>query len=152
MERRIYYDEIEGVNAEWFEATGTLVLDISPTKKTTPQKRSQGRSGRQQRTVADIAMVVNPADGLGSSPEQESYEDIIREVEQRLAGKDFPYESPPAFDVEGLASDAEVEPTVLPLTLRLFSAVPVSLHSAGGGADHRPLDIAVKLYVSSYAT
>ena len=152
MERRIYYDEIEGVNAEWFEATGTLVLDISPTKKTTPQKRSQGRSGRQQRTVADIAMVVNPADGLGSSPEQESYEDIIREVEQRLAGKDFPYESPPAFDVEGLASDAEVEPTVLPLTLRLFSSVPVSLHSIGGGTDHRPLDIGVKLYVSSYAT
>ncbi|KAG0589125.1 hypothetical protein KC19_2G292800 [Ceratodon purpureus] len=152
MERRIYYDEIEGVNAEWFEATGTLVLDISPTKKTTPHKRSQGRSGRQQRTVADIAMVVNPADGLGSSPEQESYEDIIREVEQRLAGKDFPYESPPAFDVEGLASDAEVEPTVLPLTLRLFSAVPVSLHSIGGGADHRPLDIGVKLYVSSYTT
>lgn len=151
MERRIYYDEIEGVNAEWFEATGTLVLDISPTKKSTPQKRSQGRSGRQ-RTVSDIAMVVNPADGHGSSPEKESYEDVIREVEQRLAGKDFPYESPPAFDVEGLASDAEVEPTVFPLTLRLFSAVPVSLHSIGGGADHRPLDVAVKVYVSSYAT
>lgn len=151
MERRIYYEEIEGVNAEWFEATGTLVLDISPTKKT-PRKGSQGKFGRQQRTVADIATVVNPADGLGSSLEQGSYEQIIREVEQTLAGKDFPYESPPAFDVEGLASDAEVEPTVLPLTLRLFSAVPVSLHSIGGGADHRPLDIAVKLYVSSYAT
>jgi DIS3-like exonuclease 2 len=150
MERRIYYEEIEGVNAEWFEATGTLVLDISSAKKSMPPRRPQGRSGRQPRTVADIAMVVNPADSLGSSPEQDSYDDIIREVEDRLAGKDFPYDSSTTYDIEELSNDAEVEPTVLPLTLRLFSAVPVSLHATGG--DHRPLDIAVKLYVSSYAT
>ena len=33
MERLIYHEEIEGVNVEWFEATGTLVLDISSAKK-----------------------------------------------------------------------------------------------------------------------
>lgn len=151
MERRIYYEEIEGVNAEWFEATGTLVLDISSTKKSMPQRRPyQGRSQRQQRTVDDIAMVVNPADNAGSSPEQDSYDDIIREVEERLAGKVFADDSPTTFDIDELTTDAVVEPTVLPLTLRLFSAVPVSLHATGG--DNRPLDIGVKLYVSSYAT
>jgi hypothetical protein len=38
MERRIYYEDIEGVTAEWFEATGTLVLDISSSKNI-PQRR-----------------------------------------------------------------------------------------------------------------
>ena len=43
MERRIYYEKIEGVNAEWFEAIGTLVLGISSAKKTMPPRRPQGR-------------------------------------------------------------------------------------------------------------
>jgi DIS3-like exonuclease 2 len=151
MERRIYYEEIEGVNAEWFAATGTLVLDISPP--TVPKKWSNdSKPGRQQRTVADIATVVNPTDSIGSSPEEESYEDIIREVEERLAGKIYTDDiSANVFLGENhLSSEVKVEPAVLPLTLRLFSMVPVSLHAAGGG--NQPLEITVKLYISSYAT
>jgi DIS3-like exonuclease 2 len=151
MERRIYYEEIEGVNAEWFAATGTLVLDISPP--TVPKNWSNdSKPGRPQRTVADIATVVNPTDSIGSSPEEESYEDIIREVEERLAGKIYTDDISANFSLgeNDLSSEVKVEPAVLPLTLRLFSMVPVSLHAAGGG--NQPLEITVKLYISSYVT
>ncbi|CAM6015246.1 unnamed protein product [Sphagnum balticum] len=151
MERRIYYEDIEGVTAEWFEATGTLVLDISSSKNIPQRRANQSRNGRPQRTVADIATLVNPTDSSSSSPEQESYEDIIREVEERLAGRVF---TDGAAEIPGctdhLASDAVVEPTVFPLTLRQFSSVPVSLHAIGG--DNRALDFAARLYVSSYTS
>jgi DIS3-like exonuclease 2 len=151
MERRIYYEDIEGVTAEWFEATGTLVLDISSSKNTSQRRANQSRNGKPQRTVADIAMLVNPTDSSSSSPEQESFEDIIREVQERLAGKVFTDDAPEiSGGADQLASNADIEPTVFPLTLRSLSSVPVSLHAIGG--DNRPLDVAARLYVSSYAT
>jgi DIS3-like exonuclease 2 len=152
MERRIYYEDIEGVTAEWFEATGTLVLDISSSKNIPQRRANQSRNGRPQRTVADIATLVNPTDSSSSSPEQESFEDIIREVQERLAGKVFTDDVAPEISggADQLASNADIEPTVFPLTLRSLSSVPVSLHAIGG--DNRPLDVAARLYVSSYAT
>lgn len=140
------------MTADWFEATGTLVLDIAPEKSTVQRRPPQGKPGRPQRTVADIATLVNPADSLGSSPDLDSYDDIIREVEDRLAGKLLTEDEAGQLPVGTgqLARDAEVEPTVFPLTLRLFSAVPVSLHAIGG--DKRLLDIVARLYVSSYST
>ena len=139
------------MTADWFEATGTLVLDIASEKSTVQRRPPQGRPGRPQRTVADIATLVNPADSSGLSPELDSYDDIIREVEDRLAGK-LLTENEAALPVGTgqLERDAAVEPTVFPLTLRLFSAVPVSLHAIGG--DKRLLDIVARLYVSSYSS
>ncbi|OAE33868.1 hypothetical protein AXG93_1921s1150 [Marchantia polymorpha subsp. ruderalis] len=149
MERRIYYDEIEGLNAEWFEATGTLVLNLCSEK--VPYRKPGPARGRPHRTVADVALLVNPTDSISSNSEQESYEDLIREVEDRLAGKIITEEDEYATtEKEDSGSEVEVEPAVLPLTLRWFSSVPVSIHAIGG--ESRPLDIAVRLYVSSYAT
>ncbi|CAM6089525.1 unnamed protein product [Calypogeia fissa] len=148
MERRIYYDEIEGLNAEWFEATGTLVLSLSSEKPTNNKKYSQTR-GKPKRTVADVALLVNPTDSGSSNTKEETYEDLIREVEDRLAGKIISEDEGVTGD-KGSGNDVEVEPAVLPLTLRWFSSLPVSIHAIGG--ENRPLDIAVRLYVSSYAT
>ncbi|KAL3693598.1 hypothetical protein R1sor_007249 [Riccia sorocarpa] len=150
MERRIYYDEIEGLSAEWFEATGTLVLSLS-SNKVVYRKRPGPARGKPQRTVTDVALLVNPADAVSSSSEQETLEALIREVEDRLAGKTTSEEDDcPSGDKDDSGNEVAVEPAVLPLTLRWFSAVPVSIHAVGG--ENRPLDIAVRLYVSSYAT
>ncbi|CAN1175422.1 DIS3-like exonuclease 2 [Linum perenne] len=57
MERRIHYDEVEGLIAEWLEATSTLVLTISANK------RSSRRSGSSfRRSLNEAALVVNPSD------------------------------------------------------------------------------------------
>lgn len=153
MERRIYYDEIEGLNAEWFEATGTLVLNLSPEKSAHNNKKYGQARGRPKRTVADVAHLVNPTDCRPAISQEETYEDMRREVEDRLAGKVIPEEEGGVVvtgDDRGGEGDVEVEPAVLPITLRWFSSVPVSIHAIGG--ENRPLDIAVRLYVSSYAT
>jgi DIS3-like exonuclease 2 len=147
MERRIYYDEIEGLNAEWFEAIGTLVLNFSSEK---PHKKYNQTRGKPKRTVADVALLVNPTDALSSNSREETYADLIREVQDRLAGKIISEDEGEGDTVEKSGSDMEVEPAVLPLTLRWFSSVPVSIHATGG--ENRPLDISVRLYVSSYAT
>ena len=42
----------------------------------------------------------------------------------------------------------EVVPAVFPLTVQVFSTIPVALHAVGG--DDGPLDIGARLYVSSY--
>lgn len=133
MERRIYYDEIEGLSAEWFEATGTLVLSFSSEKPTHNKKYGQTR-GKPKRTVADVAFLVNPTNTLSANLQEETYEDLIQEVEDRLAGKIISKDEGCATggDKCESGSDMEVEPAVLPLTLRWFSPVPVSIHAIGG--------------------
>eukprot|EP01018_Ginkgo_biloba_P006160 Gb_36975 [translate_table: standard] len=144
MERRIYFDEIEGLVAEWFEATGTLLLDIYSGKCS--QKRwNHGK----YRTVEDVALLVNPANVISSNINQEFYDDILCEVEERLKGE-FLTSEEIDFDLKDLPDNGEIEPAVLPLTLRLLSSVPVSVHAVGG--DNRPPDIAVRFYLSSYLT
>ncbi|KAM4069916.1 hypothetical protein ACB094_12G126100 [Castanea mollissima] len=71
IERRIYYDEVEGLTVEWLETTSTLVLSLA-------NKRSSRRGGPGKwRALEDIAFVVSPCDvkielGVfgGSSSEQ----------------------------------------------------------------------------------
>ncbi|KAL2624039.1 hypothetical protein R1flu_008284 [Riccia fluitans] len=148
MERRIYYDEIEGLSTEWFEATGTLVLSLSSDKVV--YKKPGPAKGKPQRTVADVALLVNPVDAASSTSEQETLDDLIREVENRLTGKIIEKDDCSPGEKDDNGNELVVEPAVLPLTLRWFSKVPVSIHAVGG--KNRPLDIAVRLYVSSYAT
>lgn len=45
-------------------------------------------------------------------------------------------------------SESEIEPAVFPLTVRLLSTIPVVLLPVGG--DYGPVDIRVRLYMSSY--
>lgn len=47
-----------------------------------------------------------------------------------------------------VVSKDEVAPAVFPLTVQLFSTIPVVLHAVGG--DDGPLDIGARLYMSSY--
>lgn len=102
MERRIYYDEIEGLIIEWLETTSTLVLDLRTNKRF--QKRS---SSGKCRTLEDAALVVNPCD-LSS---EQSLQDNTKEAE---AIQDGNY------------------PAVFPLTLQVLSSVPVVLYAVGG--------------------
>lgn len=102
MERRIYYDEVEGLIVEWLETTSTLLLDMRTNKRF--QKRS---SAWKFRTLEDVALVVNPCD-LSS---EQAVQDNTMEAEEI---KD---ENDPAF---------------FPLMLHVLSSVPVVLHAVGG--------------------
>ncbi|KAJ7569501.1 hypothetical protein O6H91_01G081300 [Diphasiastrum complanatum] len=129
MERRIYYDEIDGLKAEWLEAIGSLVLDIAQSKLL-PQKHCQGKT----RNSRDVAVLVNPAHHKNQALEI----DGINEVEERVYSD----------KTQVIGSEKEIEPAVLPIILRPFSSVPVSLHAVGG--ENRPVDVGVRLYLSSY--
>ncbi|KAF5740300.1 DIS3-like exonuclease 2 [Tripterygium wilfordii] len=129
VERRIYYDEIEGLTAEWLEVTSTLVLSFCA------YKQSHRRSGfGYNRKLDDAAWLVSPTNpgvelclsGDGSS-----------ECASGLSAHDLD---------PGLKSG--IEPAVFPLTVRLLATIPVALHAVGG--DDGPLDIGVRLYMSSY--
>ncbi|KAG6422796.1 hypothetical protein SASPL_113177 [Salvia splendens] len=58
IERRIYYDEVDGITAEWLDATSTLVL--SHSHKRSNKKSSPGRSSK---TVEEVALLVSPVEG-----------------------------------------------------------------------------------------
>lgn len=62
IERRIYYDEVDGLTVEWLEATSTLVL--SQSHKRSSKKSSPGKSSR---TVDEVALLVSPTD-INSEP------------------------------------------------------------------------------------
>eukprot|EP00268_Persea_americana_P031034 TRINITY_DN3011_c0_g1_i2.p1 TRINITY_DN3011_c0_g1~~TRINITY_DN3011_c0_g1_i2.p1 ORF type:complete len:1106 (-),score=254.73 TRINITY_DN3011_c0_g1_i2:667-3984(-) len=102
MERRIYYDEVEGLIVEWLETTSTLLLDMRTNKRF--QKRS---SSWKFRTLEDVALVVNPCD-LSS---EQAVQDSTMEAEE------IQDENDPAF---------------FPLMLHVLSSVPVVLHAVGG--------------------
>ncbi|KAL8167019.1 hypothetical protein V2J09_008518 [Rumex salicifolius] len=120
-EKRIYYDEIEGLVSEWFEATSTLVLSLWLGSKRFHRKGSPGKC----KALEDVALIVNP---LELNPETDS--------------------CPISQSEEDSITKPEVDPVVLPLTVRLLSTIPVALHAVGG--DDGPLDISARLYISSY--
>ncbi|XP_008802209.2 DIS3-like exonuclease 2 isoform X1 [Phoenix dactylifera] len=128
IERRIYYDEVEGLTVEWFETTCTLVLDILRNK---PFQR-RGSPGKF-RAIQDVALVLNPS------------ELVVPEAEKKATGARCDTAS---LTSSGLAGDGEIYPTVFPLVLQHLSAVPVALHAIGG--DDGRLDIGVRLYTCSY--
>ncbi|KAK6939838.1 Ribonuclease II/R [Dillenia turbinata] len=142
IERRIYYDDVEGLMAEWLETTSTQVLSLSTSKRS----HRRGSLGKFK-ALEDVALVASPYypdlehcvinkhvhDLRGS---QEVGEDTGRSLE----------DPEPISRIS--SSDIEVDPAVFPLTVRLLSTIPVALHALGGGDG--PLDIGARLYMSSY--
>ncbi|KAG8389743.1 hypothetical protein BUALT_Bualt01G0010400 [Buddleja alternifolia] len=122
IERRIYYDEVEGLTAEWLDATSTLVLSQSIHRHST-RKSSPGRF----KTIEEVALVVSPA-----------------EMELEM-NKEENGESRKCVDISDVMNQ---ETVFFPLVLHLLSTVPVALHAVGG--DDGPLDIVARLYISSY--
>ncbi|CAN6583898.1 unnamed protein product [Malus baccata var. baccata] len=126
VERRIYYDEVEGLMVEWLDATSTLVLNLCSNRRS----HRRGSPGKW-RALEDVALVVRPYDlkaelgGTGNSSKEGA---VVQDV--------------------GVATHSEIDAVVFPLTLRVLSTFPVVLHAIGG--DDGPVDIGARLYVSSY--
>uniref|UniRef100_A0A3N7GG35 DIS3-like exonuclease 2 n=1 Tax=Populus trichocarpa TaxID=3694 RepID=A0A3N7GG35_POPTR len=127
FERRIYYDEVEGLTVEWLEATSTLVLSIHASKC------SARRAGPgYYRALDEVAWVINPCDH-NMEPDMESTQ-----------GCHAAQHSDPILK-------SEIDPFVFPLTVRLLSTIPVALHATGGD-DDGPRNIGARLFMSSYFT
>ncbi|PON59824.1 Nucleic acid-binding, OB-fold containing protein [Parasponia andersonii] len=129
IERRIYYDEVEGLMIEWLESTSTLVLTLYPNRRSL----RRGSPGKW-RPVEDVALIVSPCDlkaEIGSSNEHAN----------SSVGRSATISKSSSLEIE-------IGPSVFPLTARLLSTIPVVLHAIGG--DDGPLDIGARLYMSSY--
>ena len=122
MERRITYEDTEGLSVEWFSMTCTAILD-----RVTQRSSKKGKQSRA-RVLTDVAYVVNPANS------SDMFDEAVVE--------------PNEINEDNTSAGKKPEPAVLPLTLRLLASVPVQVFAIGG--DSRPLDIAVRLYLSSY--
>lgn len=131
MERRIYYDEVEGLSVEWLEATGTLVLDACRNKPA--QMRATQMKGRP---IEEVAMLVNPSDWTWSEEDGESGATEAGGCTVK-----------PVL-LSGNAVKAQTAPAILPLVIHYLSDIPVVLHAAGG--EDCPVDIGVRLYIASY--
>ncbi|KAJ0026325.1 hypothetical protein Pint_08219 [Pistacia integerrima] len=135
IERRIYYDEVEGLKVEWLEATSALVLNLCT------YKRSCRRGGfTNYRPLEDVALLVRPCD---LKEEQSMSGGSANQcIAANVSGSDLtrPYLDP--------ISNCGIDPGVFPMTLNLLSTIPVALSAAGG--DDGPLDIGVRLYMSTY--
>uniref|UniRef100_A0A1J3D6C6 DIS3-like exonuclease 2 n=1 Tax=Noccaea caerulescens TaxID=107243 RepID=A0A1J3D6C6_NOCCA len=114
IERRIYYDQIEGLSAEWLETTSTLIIDKLYCK------RGGGRG--YFKPLKEVVHLVSPCDLCAAKCS--------------------------AMSVDETVPEDEVAPAVFPLTVQLFSTIPVVLHAVGG--DDGPLDIGARLYMTSY--
>ncbi|XP_048332455.2 DIS3-like exonuclease 2 isoform X2 [Ziziphus jujuba] len=131
IERRIYYDEVEGLMVEWLDATSTLVLSLSPNRRCL----RRGSPGRW-RALEDVALIVSPCD---------------LKSEQDVSGSSNDEHGAAAYNSElsnSGSSEIEIDPVVFPLTVHVLSTIPVALHAVGG--DDGPVDIGARLYTSSY--
>ncbi|KAG2654135.1 DIS3-like exonuclease 2 isoform X1 [Panicum virgatum] len=131
MERRIYYDEVEGLSVEWLEATGTLVLDACRNK---PAQRRGNQM--KSRPIEEVAMVVNPSETMLSEEDEES------------GAAEAGGCTAKSVLLSGDAVKAPAVPAVLPLVIHYLSDIPVVLHATGG--DYCAVDIGVRLYMASY--
>ncbi|XP_017430485.1 DIS3-like exonuclease 2 isoform X4 [Vigna angularis] len=120
IERRIYYDDVEGLTAEWLETTSTLVLNMSTTNRCTFRR---GWSNKW-RAIEEVALLSCPYN-LKITTDNSNQSDVIK-----------------------VDAETEIDPLVFPLTVHVLSTIPVALHAVGG--DDGPLDIGVRLYMSSY--
>lgn len=132
VEKRIYYDEVEGLTAEWLDATSTLVLSMSPNKRA-------NRRGNW-RALSESVMLACPYD-LKVTMDNSNQNDTI-EVDAIVSDTDKHHDS------TSETSQTEIEPSFFPLTVHLLSTLPVALHAVGG--DDGPLDFGVRLYMTSY--
>ncbi|KAM7253152.1 hypothetical protein ACFE04_025770 [Oxalis oulophora] len=131
IERRIYYDEVDGLMVEWLETTSTLILSLCTSS------RRQFRRG-SCRPLEDVALVIYPYDDVDTSAE--SVCECIGET--RLCGA-------AADDADLTNSKSGVRPAVFPLIVHVLSTIPVVLYPIGGNGSG-PLDIGARLYTSSY--
>ncbi|CAK8542782.1 unnamed protein product [Lathyrus sativus] len=124
VERRIYYDEVEGLTAEWLEATSTLVLSISPNKRVFRRGTTN-----KWRALSEAVLIACPYD---------------LKVKMNCCNQNE------GMGVDSVASDmnTEINPAFFPLTVHPLSTIPVALHAVGGDAG--PLNFGVRLYMSSY--
>ncbi|XVF36873.1 hypothetical protein REPUB_Repub19eG0096200 [Reevesia pubescens] len=131
IERRVYYDEVEGLTVEWLESTSTLVLNLSGHKRLF----KRGGLGNYM-ALGNVAWVVNPYDlSVGTS--------IIDDCDATCMADGavaFPHLEP--------TSKSWVDPGTFPLTVRPLSTIPVALYAIGG--DDGPPEIGIRLYMSSY--
>ncbi|KAL9245534.1 hypothetical protein vseg_019176 [Gypsophila vaccaria] len=127
IERRIFYDEVDGLIAEWLDSTSTLVLSFVPNRRV-----QRGTNMGRFKALEEVALMATP---FRSEPESD--------VSQN---GDFIISSRPSDCIN--SSGLEIVPAVFPLTLRALSTIPVALHAVGG--DDGPLDIAARLYAASY--
>jgi len=136
IERRIYYDDVEGLNAEWLETTSTLVLSMSTNRCTF----RRGGWSNKWRAIEEVALLSCPYN-LKITPDNSNHIDVIK-VDGNTS----------AIDREPISrsdkAETEIDPLVFPLTVHVLSTIPVALHAVGG--DDGPLDIGVRLYMSSY--
>lgn len=121
IERRINYDEVEGLIVEWLEATSTLVLHLCPNRCTL----RRGSPGKW-RELENVALIISPYD-------LKRHNDVFGSS---------------CNDQDRNSLEMEIDPAVFPLTVRLLSTIPVALHAVGG--DDGPIDIGVRMYASSY--
>ncbi|KAJ1384391.1 Ribonuclease II/R, conserved site [Sesbania bispinosa] len=136
IERRIYYDEVEGLAVEWLEATSTLVLSMCPTNRRAFRRGSPNK----WRAFEEFSLLTCPCNIKVTMDNSNQSDDC--KVGDSISAMD----SVPISRLD--SSDTEIEPAVFPLTVRLLSTIPVALHAVGG--DDGPLDIGVRLYMSSY--
>lgn len=139
MERRVYYDDTEGLGVEWFNLTATVILDLLHQKGSRKEKQGKGRA------FTDVAYLVNPAHS--SNVGEVTAEEASLMQDRQLVNTNLGDESVLEFQI-GTDADKKPEPAVLPLTIRLLASVPVYVFAIGG--NNRPLDIGVRLYLSSY--
>ncbi|KAL8133763.1 DIS3-like exonuclease 2 [Apium graveolens] len=131
MERRIYYDEVEGLTAEWLDATCTLVLSLSTNKRI--QRRG---SPANCRPLEEVVLIVSPHNLMPAVDSSDENRDEVGSLQ---------------IEGDALASvvhSQDVEPAVFPLTVRSLSTISVALHAVGG--DDGPHDVGARLFVSSY--
>ncbi|KAI4307300.1 hypothetical protein L6164_030504 [Bauhinia variegata] len=135
IERRIYYDEVEGLTVEWLDVTSTLVLSMCPNRR-----GFRRGSLEKWRAFDEVAFLSCPCDLKIAMDVSKEYDggkvrDGITAVDRENGSKSD-------------NSEVDIEPAVFPLTVRVLSTIPVALHAVGG--DDGPLDIGVRLYMSSY--
>lgn len=142
IERRIYYDEVEGLTVEWLDATSTLVVNLSTNKCS----RWRGNQWKY-RQLEDVAWVIRPCN---LKQEVDVFGDTVNEWGATTVGRDASVASlrPRCTSESGVSDANEIDPLFFPLTVRTLSTIPVVLHAVGG--DDGPLDIGARLYMSSY--
>lgn len=134
IERRINYDEVEGLTAEWLEATSTVVLSMGTHKRAFRRGYTS-----KWRALEEVVLLTCPYD-LEVTMDTSNHSGAP-ELDASISAMERLHISRPE-------TETEIVPAVFPLTVHVFSTIPVALHAVGG--DDGPLDFGVRLYMSSY--
>ncbi|GAB4844879.1 hypothetical protein Ancab_038271 [Ancistrocladus abbreviatus] len=133
IERSIYYDEVEGLMVEWFEATSMPVLSFCPNKSI-HHRRSPGKF----KALEYVVWVVSPSD-----VNLEADDSATQNGDSSL-----PCQSKPGFSFKTRRVGFSNRSCFFPSDGASALNNPFALHAVGG--DDGPLDIAARLYMTSY--